>query len=521
MNFLKHIFIWIGFACLLGGCQALPAFMNPTPTATPAVPSLSSPHSSASVLTACPVSEQARAMRPAHIPDWDGLGLFACYDITLDLSSSAQYAGTETLVFTNLTGHPLADVIFRTYPNAPVIYGGGMSIGPVSVDNQPVKTEILLADRTALRIILNQPLQPAQTAVIHLVFSLQVPLGIQSNSTYGIFSQSSAGPVFTLANWFPILATRKQDAWQYSVVMPGGDAVTSDSALYKITILTQPGWKIATTGVEISSAEKDGLVRHQFVSGPTRDFMLTASPNFQVRQVQSGDIQINQWGLAEANPGWDQSLDTTCSALEYYQKTFGPYPFKEIDVVAVSLQYASGVEYPGLILITDKAYLPTSRAGLLQVVVAHEIAHQWWYSVVGNDVLRNPWQDEGLTTYSTLAFLRSQHSSIYPVLQRDYQDQVASYERDHPGESIAQPVSAFNGRESAYSTLVYVKAALFFDQLRQRLGDAPFEQALRQYFDENRYRLASPVDLLNLFKSACACDLSDLYRQYGLSAVTP
>jgi hypothetical protein len=521
---LSFIYL-IGVFCLLQSCQAQPPILpSPTPASRPSAGGVSisaSQQSSAAVLEACPTSDQEKAMRPSQIPDWQHLGLFACYEIALDLSADAPFPGQETLVFTNSSAEPMNDVLFRTFPNAPAIFGGGMHIESASVDNQPVNTEVLLADHSALRLLLNQPLQPAQTAVIHLDFSLDVPLEFKSNSTYGVFGQSDSGAIFVLANWFPILAVRENGDWQASVVLPGGDAVTSESALFKASITAPNDWKIAATGTEVSTSSTPPSMRHQFVSGPVRDFIVTASPNFEMRLVQSGDIQIKQWGLAETDPTWDQALDTAKTALEYYQKTFGPYPFTELDIAAVPLQYASGVEYPGLILISSKAYLPTSRPGLLQVVVAHETAHQWWYSVIGNNVLRDPWQDEGLTTYSALAYLRAQASPIYPYLLSDYQSQVSAYEREHPNESIAQPVAAFEGRTSAYSTLVYSKAALFFDQVRQRIGDEFFEKALQRYYTVNRYKLVPPVQLLASFTDTCGCDLTGLFRQYGVENITP
>lgn len=141
-------------------------------------------------------------MRPAYLPDWENLGLFACYQLSLDLSAPAPYPGRETLIFTNPTGQPLVDVVMRTFPNAPGIYGGGLTIGPVLVDKLPVKTEILLEDRSALRIMLNQPLQPEQTTLIQLDFSLTVPKGFTSKISYGVFGQSSRGEVYVLAHWF-------------------------------------------------------------------------------------------------------------------------------------------------------------------------------------------------------------------------------------------------------------------------------------------------------------------------------
>jgi aminopeptidase N len=67
------------------------------------------------------------------------------------------------------------------------------------------------------------------------------------------------------------------------------------------------------------------------------------------------------------------------------------------------------MEYPGLIM----AYGPLGSDGggagsYSEYVVAHEVGHQWFYSLVGNDEVHDPWLDEALATYTDMLFLRDQ-----------------------------------------------------------------------------------------------------------------
>ncbi len=88
------------------------------------------------------------------------------------------------------------------------------------------------------------------------------------------------------------------------------------------------------------------------------------------------------------------------SALEIYNQQFGAYPYKELDVVEGPMRNALGVEYPGIVMIGASLYKAPEKPDF-EITVAHEVAHQWWYNVVGNDVFDEPWLDEALATYSS------------------------------------------------------------------------------------------------------------------------
>ena len=371
----------------------------------------------------------------------------------------------------------------------------------------------------ALRIPFDPPLTPGDTVQIELAFTIEMPLDFDSNRSYGIFNQSSTGPELNLANWYPILAVFQNGEWQADPVLMGGDAVTSQTALYKVAITAPVSWKIASTGTQIQQIDENALSKHIYVSGPVRDFMITASPTFDTRQTQVDDITISQWGALDTEPGWDVALEDGRNALTYYENTFGPYPFKELDIVAVKLQNASGVEYPGLILIIDGSYKSTEQRSFLKLVIAHEIAHQWWYSLIGNDVMRNPWQDEALATYSSLLFLETNSPGIDYIGR--YKSQVEKYDQSNPGQSIEQPLDAFQERLPEYGLVVYLKGALFFDAVRSQIGEAAFAQALKAYYQKYKYQLANPADLLNSFIQTCHCSLSAIEQEFGVLPVNP
>jgi aminopeptidase N len=181
------------------------------------------------------------------------------------------------------------------------------------------------------------------------------------------------------------------------------------------------------------------------------------------------------------------------------------------------LQLASGVEYPALFLIDATQYQPNpSQPFYLKIVVAHEAAHQWWYGVVGNNVLADPWQDEALATFSSLVYLQTYDPQVYQGTLGYYNQRVDELGKGAGDTGVSQPTLAFQKRPQYYSTVVYLKGALFIQAVRQRLGDSMFFEALQRYYTQDSYQIASPESLLSDFEKVCECSLEELYTQWGV-----
>ncbi|HLF27962.1 MAG TPA: M1 family aminopeptidase [Anaerolineae bacterium] len=495
---------------------------TPTPSPAPIPTAPPSTVSSPAVLDACDTDAQARALRASQLPAWNTLGLNACYELTLELRPDASaYTGTVRVTFTNLAGADLADVVFRTYPNASLIYGGSLDITSAWIEGRPVAPEVLLSDQTAVRLPLPRPLPSGQTILIELDFEGRVPVDFGSVNVYGIFNYDTEKQVLALANWYPILAVWREGKWDVAPVIGEGDAVVSQTALYRVRITAPADWKVIATGSSLDVQRQGEVAQSDFASGPTRDFMLLASPTFERSETPLEDVRVVHWGLPEGESNWDDALQVARDSIAVYTDRFGPYPYAELDIVAAPLRNAAGVEYPGLILIETDLYFGAEAQAFLLITVAHEVAHQWWYGVVGNDVLRAPWQDEALTTYSSALYFEEYAPAFYQDLLDSYAQSVAAFQQDEGDEPVAQPLSAFRGRGNAYGAIVYLKGALFFAELREALGDATFFTALQTYYARNRYALAPPDALLGAFENSCECELDPLYAEWGVATPEP
>ena len=113
---------------------------------------------------------------------------------------------------------------------------------------------------------------------------------------------------------------------------------------------------------------------------------------------------------------------------------------------------------------------------LLEFVVVHEVAHQWWNAVVGSNSKKHPYIDEAMANYSAILYFEHFHGRKAAEQQMAMQMKV-NYQihRLMGGEDkpVLLPASSFNG-PLEYSAIVYGKGALYFDQLRTLMGPEAF-----------------------------------------------
>jgi hypothetical protein len=467
-----------------------------------------------------PLALYAPAMRPAFVQDLTAVGPLSQYriEVTVDApagAGQARVSGRETINYVNTT--PVSqDVIYlRLFPNLPS-YGGEMTVSNLRVGEEMVTGDLKVRG-TALRVPLTASLPPGEETVIALDFDVVVPRVVPEQG-YGQFIYDQ--DVMALANFFPLIPAYDEEncarfgncdaGWNIEYAPAYGDAVFSETALFEVRVTTPAEWTVVASGstIEQEPGPQDTVTWH-IVSGPMRDFNLVLSPRFEVATQKVEDITINSYYLPEDAEGGEWVLRWTEDALAFFNQHFGPYPFAEFDVVATPTT-AGGIEYPGLIVMPIRNYDQTAGSPFEWATV-HEVAHQWWYSLVGNDQQDEPWLDEALVQYSTALYYELDagwDGAVRTVFEDSY-ERVENTEED---DWISRPVAAYTS--SNYGPVVYGKGPLFFHALRHKVGYKAFTAFLQTYFDTYRYEVASGPDLLALAEAVSEQDLTELYREW-------
>ena len=196
-------------------------------------------------------------------------------------------------------------------------------------------------------------------------------------------------------------------------------------------------------------------------------------------------------------------LDSAEVQFQTLSDTVGPYPYPQLDLVDAPGAFG-GIEYPGLVFIGT-----LGGPNVIEPTV-HEVAHQWFYGLVGDDQLHEPWLDEAAATYAEILYYEAAgRQGRATGMLSDFRSFLRSY-RD-PTLPIGLGVGEY-ADESEYALIVYVKGALFFDALRREIGDAMFDDFLRLYFQTYRYGVADGAGFKDLAEDICGCDLTSLFE---------
>ncbi len=463
-------------------------------------------------------------------------GRLSHYRVAATLHSMAgqptSITGTVDLRYHNDTGRAQSALYVRLYPNDERYAEGGLEVRDVTVDGVPVVPGAPLptpplaapgvgaapaaADPTLARLALPAPVPPGGTAAVAMAFTTTVPTAPAEGT--GLFGRYPDTGTWVLAHWFPLLAGHDPSAgWDLVRPAPWDDPVFAGFALFDVTLTTPKAMVLAASGVRVEEAVGGDEVRRRYVSGPAREFSVVADDDFAAASRRVGGTTVTVYHDPEDAAGGEQILAYAAQAVTVFNEVFGPYPYAELDVVAVPS--VVGFEFPQLVLIgTEFVADPAgagSRVGAVEFLVAHEVAHQWWYGLVGNNQRRHAFLDEGLAEYAAVLYFERQHGApsaeqqVNLGLRLRYASMVFAA-GDHV---VDQPTDAFPD-ETAYFTTVYRKAALGFAALRAEIGDAAFVAGLRAYVEEAQFGVAAPADLRAAFERAAGRDLAGFWRSW-------
>jgi aminopeptidase N len=254
---------------------------------------------------------------------------------------------------------------------------------------------------------------------------------------------------------------------------------------------------LAASGSCVQQSQRRWMTTWVCGAGPMRDFTLVLGERLAMANRLAEGVVVNSYYYPEHARAGGQVADIAAAALETFTRLFGPYPYTELDVVETP-NNLGGMEYPGLVVVEDERYPRMTR---VEWLVAHEVAHQWWFGVVGSDQIDEPWLDEALTQYSTMLYYENVYGPdrAASVLRTEFiqtHERLVRSGRDLP---VGLPASAYGS--SLYWQVVYDKGALYFHELRQAVGDDAFFEILKAHYTQHRYGIATPESFLDVVES--------------------
>jgi hypothetical protein len=489
----KSLLILVLVLLLLSACQ--PAAQAPTEqinTATPA-----------------PLPTEAAAPSPTLEPTPTATplplnGQQTKYDIDLTINYYNQYISAISHTnYTNKSNTPIGEMVFIVYPT---YFSGtyGNVIYIKSVHLAGTTTELAYRwEGTRMIIPLDTPLQPGESIEFVHEFELYMP------EREGVFGQT--GRQLSLAYWYPFVPPfSDEDGWlAHDMALANGlivgDSLVFEAADFNVNLQFTDRRENLQIAAGALPEEVDGVLHYTMPLARTFTFVI--SDRYTVIERNVDGVIVRAYVFAEDTHAGEAAADLAAQSIELYSDLYGPYNREVYNVVEADI--GIGMEFDGLVLMLSSFYWyynDTPKTDLT-IIVPHETAHQWFFSMVGNDQAMEGWLDESIATYSEALF----YENYYPDELEWWWDVRVN---DHMPWGYIDNTIYLPGGVPEYFDTVYRVGAMFQQDLREILGDETYFAFLRDYVQAYKYDLVTKQDFWNMVTSYTDADLTELYTEY-------
>ncbi len=387
---------------------------------------------------------------------------------------------------------------------------------------------------------LPKPIKTGETILIETPFTIQIP---KSFSRLGHVGQS-----YQLTQWYPKPAVYDAEGWHPMPYLDQGEFY-SEFGDFDVTITLPSNYVVGATGELQTESEvaflnqkaKQGASMNfeemnQAAAFPTsdastktinytaknvHDFAWFADKRFHVLKsgvtLASGK-KVDTWAMftdLEANL-WKDATTYLDRSVEFYSQKVGEYPWSHATAVQSALSAGAGMEYPMITVIGESG---TARA--LDIVITHEVGHNWFYGILATNERDYPWMDEGMNSYYEQRYT----AKYYPGQDKlgDYLPPALSNLLDADDAELGYTGYLFQARrheEQAihchsaelvrvnYGLSGYTRPAEVLWYLANYLGEDNFDKIMQNYYRKWRFKHPQPHDFRKVFEDAVNKDLS-------------
>jgi hypothetical protein len=359
------------------------------------------------------------------------------------------------------------------------------------------KVEVQL-NGSVLRLELERPWLPGQKLEVSLEWETVIP-----DVHHRVGAHDDA---FWFGNVLPVMAVYdgKWHGYQYETI---GDPFFSEASQYAVTIQLPENYEVITSGKNIELDIKNGQKTIKVEADRVREFAFAITSNHKVVSAvtKSGKV-VHLYYRYTSKDIITRNLSLAVDMLDYLEKRVGEYPYEQLYIFENNM-FITGMEYPGLVFVSEHRF----KTDTGHVTLLHEIAHQWFYNVIGNDQVLEPWLDEGFATYFTDEFLQGEH------LENHYRDERKWLDQRAKGLRI-QSVHHYNDW-STYWRSNYRKSSLLIFDLRQRMGEEKFQNFIKEYYRQFQFEIATTEEFKKLLQNYLKEDIESIFKEWGLTSI--
>jgi hypothetical protein len=404
-------------------------------------------------------------------------------------------------------------------------------------------------DRTVVRVVLPTPVPPAGSVSLDIDFRAQLPKVSERTGYVRDF--------FLVGQWFPKVAVyepagvrgRSRGGWNAHQFHANSEFY-ADFGRYHVEITVPARFVIGATGRRVDQkSNPDGMVTHTYEQTDVHDFAWTADPGFvEVKRTFSAESDVSSAEYQEAAsllgrsadevrlsdveliflmqprhlPQLERYVAATKLALKCFGLWYGRYPYRTLTVVdpASGGRGAGGMEYPTFVTgVTSflAQHWPFDGVHLPEIILVHEVGHQWFYGLVGSNEFEESWLDEGFDSYAeTRASERgfgaeATYGRVLGVPLGGLEYAQLFNNPDRVFDPIRRP--AWRYSPGAYGFNSYARSTLTLRTLEGLLGAETMARVVRTYAERFRFRHPSSDDFYAVAEEVSGRDLRSFFDQ--------
>ena len=414
------------------------------------------------------------------------------------------------------------------------------------INGADVKWEIDSEHIDICKIFLSEPLKPGEKVTISTPFYLKIPKG--NSSRLGHMDQA-----YCLTQWYPKPAVYDKFGWHAFPYLNMGEFY-SEFGSFDVSITLPENYVVAATGNLQTESEIEWINQKvketelinnfdkednkiptssnnyktvRFTEENIHDFAWFTDKRYHVLQSEvelpNSKRKVKSWVYFRNDQAdvWVKATEYINDALHYYSLWYGDYPYNNCSAISVPRgARGGGMEYPTITAIGfNKRDFP------LEMVIMHEVGHNWFYGILGFNERRYPWMDEGINTFSDMRYMEAKYEGkdeLYKMVMDEKPAKLIGF-KGYPYKTMHEIMYLLNARmnedqaanlhsaeyiQSNYGGIVYSKAGLAVEQLKNYLEEDKFNEIMQAFFEEWKFKHPYPDDLQKHFEKNTNKDLS-------------
>ena len=393
-----------------------------------------------------------------------------------------------------------------------------------------------------------KPLLPGESIQVATPFRVKVPSG--SISRLGHIGQS-----YQITQWYPKPAVYDKNGWNPMPYLNQGEFY-SEFGSFDVSITIPDNYVVGSTGdlqnaseikfmndlAQKTVADLNSLVAKsnkgrvntpfppssdkyktiRYTQDRVHDFAWFADKRYAVLkgavELPGTRKLVDTWALFVPQNAkyWQHAIEYLNDGTYYYSLWNGNYPYSHVTAVDGTISAGGGMEYPNVTVIGN-----SSSKEELEIVIVHEVGHNWFYGIIGSNERVHGWMDEGINTLNEVRYIQTKYpgntrlsdmvlNGRFHLNDLDYHDMADLIYRFIHTAGADQPIETHSAEFSSanYGIVMYQKTGLVFYYLKDYLGDLEFDRIMHVYFDQWKFKHPQPEDLRMLFEQETGKDLS-------------